>query len=245
MFSEYVIYIDESGDHGLDRINPQYPVFVLATCLFKKFEYRELVVPTFLELKHRFFGHDMVVLHTRDIRKATGPFCMLQNAETREKFFADLNGAMAAAPTTVVAAVIDKHRLRDRYLHPHNPYEVAMRFCLERAYGQLRSLKQDRLLTPVVVEQRGRKEDEELELSFLRIVQGDNQWNCRLPFSLIFADKKANSIGLQLADLIAHPIGRHHIKPDQPNRAYEIVRTKLRCNPKGGVEGWGLKIFPG
>ena len=30
LFSKYVVYVDESGDHGLKNIDPNYPVFVLA-----------------------------------------------------------------------------------------------------------------------------------------------------------------------------------------------------------------------
>ena len=61
---------------------------------------------------------------------------------------------------------------------------------------------------------------------------------------IIFADKKTNSAGLQLADLTARPIGRHVLDPAQPNRAWEIVETKLRRSPAGVVRGWGLKVFP-
>ena len=59
-----------------------------------------------------------------------------------------------------------------------------------------------------------------------------------------FAEKGINSGGLQLADLVAHPIGQHVLKPDQPNRAYEIVDQKFRRSPDDRKEGWGLKIFP-
>lgn len=33
-FSDYVVYVDESGDHSLASIDPDYPVFVLALCIF-------------------------------------------------------------------------------------------------------------------------------------------------------------------------------------------------------------------
>jgi hypothetical protein len=59
-----------------------------------------------------------------------------------------------------------------------------------------------------------------------------------------FIDKKQNSMGLQLADLVAHPIGRHAINPDQPNRARDILEPKFRRGPAGRVKGFGLKIFP-
>jgi hypothetical protein len=38
-FSDYVVYVDESGDHGLASIDPEFPVFVLAFCVFEKSHY--------------------------------------------------------------------------------------------------------------------------------------------------------------------------------------------------------------
>ncbi|WP_200870131.1 DUF3800 domain-containing protein [Catenovulum agarivorans] len=35
-FSDFVVYVDGSGDHSLTSINPDYPVFVLAFCIFYK-----------------------------------------------------------------------------------------------------------------------------------------------------------------------------------------------------------------
>ena len=51
--------------------------------------------------------------------------------------------------------------------------------------------------------------------------------------------KAANSIGLQLADLMARPVGLKHFRPAQTNRAFEIINQKLRRSPAGKVEGWG------
>lgn len=59
-----------------------------------------------------------------------------------------------------------------------------------------------------------------------------------------FMDKKHNPTGLQLADLVAHPIARRVIKPAQPNRAYDLIERKFRRGPNGQVNGYGLKVFP-
>lgn len=40
-------------------------------------------------------------------------------------------------------------------------------------------------------------------------------------------DKRTNSEGLQFADIIARPIGLSVLKPEQPNRAFTILRDKL------------------
>lgn len=41
-YSKYVVYVDESGDHGMVNIDPNYPVFVLAFCVFHKRHYSEM-----------------------------------------------------------------------------------------------------------------------------------------------------------------------------------------------------------
>lgn len=94
-------------------------------------------------------------------------------------------------------------------------------------------------------EGRGDKEDKELELWFRRIRDGQNMLGRPLDFEPVFAKKASNSSGLQFADLIARPIGRYVMAPKQPNRAWDIIRRKVRKNPKtGDPTGWGLKVFP-
>ena len=91
---------------------------------------------------------------------------------------------------------------------------------------------------------RGEREDRQLELAFLRICAGANALNQRLPFALVMIPKTSNSTGLQIADLVARPIGIKVLRPDQANRAYDIVAKKLRRNPAGEIKDWGLKVVP-
>jgi hypothetical protein len=44
-FSDYVVYVDESGDHSLQSIDSNFPVFSLVFCIFKKSDFVETVVP--------------------------------------------------------------------------------------------------------------------------------------------------------------------------------------------------------
>ena len=43
-YSDYIIYVDESGDHSLESINKDYPIFVLAFCIFEKESYSQSAV---------------------------------------------------------------------------------------------------------------------------------------------------------------------------------------------------------
>jgi len=242
-FSDYIAYVDESGDHSLTSIDEQYPVFVLSFCIFHKEIYAAQVAAEVRRLKFATFGHDMVVLHEHDIRKKTGAFSQL-GKEARDAFMTALTGIMEAAEFTLLAVVIDKRKLTHKYSHPSHPYHLAMEFGLERLDRLMRSRGQNGRLTHVICEARGAEEDKELELQFRRICDGSNKDRRRYPFQIMICDKKTNSEGLQLADLTARPVGLSVLRPDQPNRAMAVLRGKFHRSDSGQIEGYGLKRFP-
>ena len=183
-FSEYIVYVDEAGDHGLASVDADFPVFVLAFCIFDKQQYINQTTPAVQQFKFNFFGHDMTILHEREIRKSIEPFNILQERQQVNK------------------------------------------------------------KTHIVFECRGKKEDNELELEFRRLLDQSQVKGMANTLDIIFADKKVNSTGLQLADMVARPIGRHIMDAKQANRAFDIIETKFRRSPQGKIKGWGLKCYP-
>lgn len=147
-------------------------------------------------------------------------------------------------PFTVVASVIRKDRLTSQYVFPANPYEIALEYGLERVHRLIQKLGGGETTVPVIIEMRGKKEDNELELEFRRICDGKNWSSEKFAFQPRFVSKAANIPGLQVADLIARPIGRYVLDPDQSNRAWDVVRGKLDRSYSGKIDGWGLKVFP-
>lgn len=152
-----------------------------------------------------------------------------------------LNDLISAAPFTIISTIIDKRQLKNRYSSPQNPYHLGLLFCLERASKFLEERDQKKKITHLVVEGRGKKEDSDLELEFRRIINKIPS-NGLARFDIQFADKWANSAGLQIADLVAHPIGRFYINSAQKNRSHEILEEKFYRYPSHN--GKGLKIFP-
>ncbi|VAW43676.1 hypothetical protein MNBD_GAMMA02-1042 [hydrothermal vent metagenome] len=143
----------------------------------------------------------------------------------------------------------DKNSLKKQSDIESNPYHMALGFCLEELYDFLVEKNQHEKKTHIVVECRGKKEDAELELSFRRVCDGRNRLGLTLPFEVIFSDKKVMSSGLQLADLVARPIGLSVLRPNQINRAFDALKKKFYCD--GGRDhlgenyfGKGLKIYP-
>lgn len=247
-WSDYIIYVDESGDHSLTHVNKEYPIFVLAFCIFHKQYYLNSVVPAITNFKFNYFGHDMQILHETDIRKERNGFNFKSKAG-KQAFMSNLGDLIDQQNFIIISVLIDKNRLAEKYHQPNNPYHIALKFCLERLFYFLKEKGQQDRMTHVIVENRGKKEDNELELAFRRVCDGANSHGLRLPFDIIFADKKTNSPGLQLADLVARPIGLQYLRPSQSNIAFEILKTKLysKYGRKGaglGYEGYGLKCFP-
>jgi hypothetical protein len=248
-FSDYVVYVDESGDHSLESIDADYPVFVLALCIFHKRHYAEKIVPAVEKLKFNYFGHDSVVLHENEIRKQKGDFAFLSHRPTRREFMGRLSSIMEASNFILIACVVDKNRVRRHEGASRNPYHIALGVCLSALSEFLSEKEQEQLQTHVIVECRGKKEDGELELEFRRICDGANPENRLLPFDVVFADKKTNLTGLQLADLVARPVGLQYIRPTQDNQAFELLKRKFYCDGgrKGvgqGYHGVGLKVYP-
>jgi len=71
------MYLDESGDHNLKRIDPKYPVFVLGGVIVDRAYAREVVTPTLEAFKERHFEHDEVILHTVKMMKGRGSYRFL------------------------------------------------------------------------------------------------------------------------------------------------------------------------
>lgn len=238
---DYIVYIDESGDHGLKNVDPYYPIFVITFCCFKITEYVEKAVPELQKFKFKYFGHDQIVLHETDIRKCKEPFQFLRtDKDLRENFLSDLSEIIEKTPFTIVPIVIDKNKLKLKYAVPFNPYHLGLRFGLEKLNEILLKEDQENQEISLIFEKRGNKEDKDLELEFLRICNKNEQFGYKqinfgkMFYRFLLANKKSNSSGLQLADLTARPIGLKYLKPTQPNRAYEIIDSKI----------YGHKIFP-
>lgn len=243
-FSDYLVFVDESGDHGMVNVDPNYPIFVLACCLISKVDYVDRVTPALQRLKLKYWGHDEQVLHGHEIRKPNKEYSFLFDPGRRAAFVADINAFVEQSPFKLIASVVKKIEFAQRYAAPENPYDLGLQFGLERLAMELRARGQRERVTQVIVEKRGRREDDSLELAFRRICDGRNALNEKLPFHLVMIPKSAKSAGLQLADLIVRPVGIKALRPDQPNRAYDIVSGKFRSSPAGEIRGWGLKIFP-
>ncbi|MEY4018984.1 MAG: hypothetical protein RLZZ590_284 [Actinomycetota bacterium] len=211
MAGKYIVYADESGSTTLD---PAYPVFVLAFCLFEVETYVSQVVPAFQHLKFETFGHDQVVLHEREIRRAIGEFAFLNTESSRNQFLGKLSNVIESADFKIFAAIVDQLPLGgDTYL-----IALADGVAQIRDYLGKNNIRESDV--SIVLEARGKKQDRHVANALVKM----GYLGMRTT-----APKSAMSTGLQIADLVARPIGINHVRPNSSNRPYEILKSKIHA----------------
>lgn len=81
-----ILFLDESGDHSLVKIDPQYPMFVLAGCIFESEYYEKVVAPEVEKFKRALFNNPKLILHTEDITHNRKGFERISDTEFRRHF---------------------------------------------------------------------------------------------------------------------------------------------------------------
>ena len=241
-----VLFLDESGDHNLTVIDPEYPIFVLGGVIVDQAYADGELTAALNEFKSTMFGRADIVLHTADITRNRNGFEGMSNPLFRAQFYRRLNTLMRELSYSVVACVIRK----DYYLSLYgrtaiDPYLLSFDVMVERLCWEIGPGATG---GEIVAERRDPTLDRLLDVAWLNLkIQGTHymqasQINDRI-LSLSLRDKKDNIGGLQLADLVVSPIGRHFLgKTDRED--WSIVEGKIWRNPRGEGQGDGLLILP-
>jgi len=244
-----VLFLDESGDHSLTKIDDQFPVFCLAGCIFDETEYQQNSKSKIDAFKIRYFNTSETILHSREIRKCEPPFNILLNKNTKDSFYKDLNNLIGDLTFTILASVILKKDLKHQYHDPSNPYMLSLQFLMERF---LYYLEESDDVGYISVESRDPKSNTDLLSSFTDIINNGSQVGAlsikaerfqKKIQKMIFVTKQQNENGHQLADLVAYPTAKFGLDKSKPNLSFETIQPKFRA-VSGKIMGSGLKLFP-
>ena len=241
-----VLFLDESGDHNLSIIDTSYPVFVLGGVIVDKDYADGPLTEAFDSFKRELFGRTDIVLHTADIVRNRNGFEELKNSEFRTRFYGELNSLMEKLRYEVVACAIRKEDYFARYgADAIDPYRLGLRVMVELLCNATGPVAED---GAIVMERRGEFLDEDVERTW-EIVRTRGSLYAEADVirarihTLELRHKKENIPGLQLADLVVTPIGRHILgKTDRED--WKIIEQKFRRGPDGNVANFGLFTFP-
>ncbi len=245
---KYHLFLDETGDHGLSFIDKNFPLFLLAGCLFEDEELKN-IEKVINDFKKEFFETNEVILHSRNIRKCEGAFQILFDLEVKKKFYEQLDKIISEANFTIIGSGVNKKNHIKKYgKGAKDPYALSLSFIMERLIFCLDKKGIDAIVN-IRIEKRGKTEDQQLLNQYNKIldkgtyyVSSERLRNRISNFESFF--KKDNIIGLQIADLCAYPLARHILNPKQPYPPFDIIKDKIYCDGKGNYDGYGLKVFP-
>ena len=241
-----VLYLDESGDHNLSVIDPQFPVFVLGGVIVDQ-DYAEGPLTKALNsFKQEMFGTTEIVLHTADIARNRNGFEALKNRAFRERFYARLNELMFRLDYKVVACAV----LKEEYVHRYgnlakDPYVLGLEEIAQVFRFEIGNVHHGGI---IVAERRSEHLDSRLIASWSSLVTlGAQSIRARSVAQRIerleLRTKDENLSGLQLADLVVTPIARHILgKTDYED--WRIIEGKIREDRRGMTGGYGLKVLP-
>ena len=261
---DYLISIDESGSSDLSQVlkakktgceiqnNEKH--FTITACVIGM-DQIETARDMVMSLKNKYWEDALfeykgtpkrICFHSREIRgrrEAFNPDFIDYGA-----FIQDLSQLMADVPMTLYASHIDKMRHVNQYRFPKSPYDLCMNFVLERIVRDIGVGKS----CVIVLESRGKKEDQKLLSQIKQLIDHGNQYNGASMFSNVkgvyfnpkwchMANDQKSYWELELADLCAYPIQKYFVYGTK-DKAFECLLPKISNYPN--VYGRGLKSFP-
>jgi len=170
----------------------------------------------------------------------------LKDPKFREKFYFELNKLVDDLNFDIIASGIHKNKHFARYgISAIDPYLLSLEFIVERFIFLLNECGEKGI---IVAESRGNQLDNQLEIAWLNLKVKGTKFIEPVRISEKITDFKimAKSMaveGLEIADLIASPIGRSVMKK-KSKEDFRTIRKKFRKNKSGHIIGHGMIIFP-
>lgn len=150
----FSFFLDETGDHGLNYVDNNFPLFLLCGCLIRE-DHLKLLEDKISALKLKFFKTVNVILHSRDIRKCEGAFQILFDLSIKADFYKDLNAILQENEYLIIGSGINKEEHIKKYgKGAKDPYSLALSFVIERLVFCLDKVDKNAEVA-IFVEERG------------------------------------------------------------------------------------------
>lgn len=255
------LYVDESGDHTYKHLgDPSKKYLGLTGILIESQTYRTQFHPGLEKLKQNHFPHDPdfpLVLHRKELINRNGAFRSLLNPTNEKEFNKDLLEFLSFQDYRIFSVAIDKEAHESRYgAAAFHPYHFCLAVLMERCCGYLNLIG---ARGDIMAESRGGSEDMQLKRAYQDVWDRGTQHRGAAFFKRALTSKdvklekkRSNISGLQVADLLAHPIKQDILRVhgtaeipvgDFANQICKAIASKYNKQEyTGRVEGYG-RIF--
>ncbi|MBO7323701.1 MAG: DUF3800 domain-containing protein, partial [Bacteroidales bacterium] len=173
---------------------------------------------------------------------------ILFDLNVKEQFYTKINEILGQKGVyTIICCSILKEPYIRQYGKLNDVYAPSLSFLMERTVFYLDSIVDAGSADlSIIAEKRGKKEDQNLYDYFINLLDKGTYWvspeRLKNYFKkFIFCAKREDINCLQIADLIAYPVTRHILDPDEVNLSFEIIKENLFYE---GGKVRGLKVIP-
>lgn len=239
---EYCLFLDES------KPNTNFQNFTLGGVAIEKEKYELEIKPDVNKIKQECFGSDQVILHEIDIRKKEGDFTGITRQQQHD-FFDKLdclfmgNDSMSVLAVSINLNDLDKlYKIDDR----NDIYYIALQLLMEN-FAQFLSSHDG--VGNIYLETTDVANNVKLQNLFHLLKANGTLFvkkemlQARL-YTINFAIKSENNIGLQLADFIPNPLARQALgKPQKPFSIFNGISKRFYDGEIGMSERFGFKII--
>jgi hypothetical protein len=228
----YRLYLDESGTPSYEDCGSTDRQFLCITgVIISLEETKQKLFPALEQLKDEFFpSHHPdhpVILHRDEIVKKSGSFWPLRDDVINKKWEERIIKILEETEFRCISVVINKTSYKSKYGNAaHHPYLFVLNVILERYIKFLEDKNEN---GDVMAESRGGNEDMKLKGEYKSLYSRGTYYdspirfqNCLTSKEIKIKNKNQNVSGLQLADLICHPL------------KYLILRGYKKCENKSG-----------
>ena len=255
--SDFIVYVDETGDEGLRVIDDRYPYYAINLCILRKSVYPEFC-KKLKQLKIKFFNSDVIILHEVELNKKLrlGKGYKYNNSRSQQllsqieesdfkKFIACLHNIIEETEFTIISAVVDKRKLslnlNYRKLQKGQLFEATIKKGFCSLVDFLSEHQQNKRIVNLILEQSGVTELRAVKAAVSDVLlQKDTQ----IRFEFDACPKQSNLEGLQLADLTAQGAPKYLMKNRQTeDRSVATVLSKMWKDIDGKPDGKGLVVI--
>lgn len=257
----YLFYVDESGER---EYTSEGRYFVLTSLGVQARDWKPINNDV-LTLKRTYFGSVDMEIKSNWLRipkeRQQRYLLPYRVTEAELKAFTDkLYDVVLAYDVTLIASVIDKRQMRQRYSSPQSPSSLAYRLLFERIDMFLSKQVTDEYgivifdkISELEIQKRGY--EDLLSRQHLRYLEKGTDFSPinHIVEGLLFIPSFENNL-LQLVDLCGYNVYRqftaHGDEWDQYHKFlnrypyFELIEAKLDHRPTGEYANWGIKKFP-
>jgi len=238
---DYILFLDESAQTKTN------PYLLLGGIIISRNNYKKFLIPSIQNTKS-ILGNPNIVFHYTNMLKKQKDFKMLcSNTNMCADFWTSLRKSIDDVDFKVIAAYTNVKEYFNEYPEfSHDIYEILFSSVIN---SYIHFLIKNKARGSIVFESREETQNRKIQKHYFHILQ--NGTNIYIPKAIdkyitttSFTVKEENSIGLQMADIVAYNCIRHVNRYNIKHCMWNVLEPKIYDGYKEDINSYGLvKLF--